>query len=642
MILQLTGGTSGALIDTAARIVGTAILAGFLAAAVSLGYRWYVRERVPAGLALLVGLAGVALVAGTTSLLAQELAPGGADPDALAALGNVITFLVGGLGAYTGMRIGDALGVDLFAATGGDRIDGEVSELVRTVGRVISVEVPEDIGDIVGYDPVPETTKEKLAGHTVFFPRRLTQAELRERFVSRLKTDYGVGHVDVEFDETGGIDYLALGSRAAGIGPTLPPATNAVAIRADPAHAASAGDLVQVWETNPMGRVLTGELRGVAGEVVTVAIDAADTPKLDPTTEYKLVTLPVQDRPDREFASLLRAADETLATITVQPGSRADGMTVSELGVTVAAITREDEPPTALPDRDRALRGGDVLYAIATPDALRKLEAAAEATEGITADDAGDGETPAAEPADATASAPTTGDGDANADQSSTQTAVESATDEPATEEPATSGEADGEHSGNDAGQVDDGGTAVEADTEDGNSDENDDGDEYGDSDDEASTIPSGDAFPDTDDLPGMSGDVAASVDEIESSDESGDDDSIPDTAAFPDTDDLPGATVSTAPGADDADDADTDPSETTDDEGSDEGNEDQPADSARDRETEADDPDDGANGSADGTDDDTGGSFADLLEDGAATDDDGLDELLADDPEDEETSDER
>lgn len=398
MILQLAGGTSGAIIDTAARIVGTAIFAGFLAGAVALLYRWYVREQVPAGLALLVGLAGVAVVAGTTTLLAEEIAPGGDDLGALAALANVVTFLVGGAGAYGGIRVGDALGVDLFAATGGDGIDGDLSEFVRAVGRVVAVEIPDDIHDIVGYDPVPMATTESLAGRTFLFPRRLTQSELRERFVARLKTDYGVGHVDVELDESGEIEYLALGSRAAGIGPTLPPATNAVAIRADPANAASAGDLVQVWETNPMRRVLTGELRGVAGEIVTVAIDAADTPKLDPTAQYKLVTLPVQDRPDREFASLLRASDETLATITVQTGSRVDGLAVDSVGVTVAAITRDDEQPTALPQRDRTVRGGDVLYSIATPDALRKLEAACEAPEDVVVvDEPDDPDTMAAE-----------------------------------------------------------------------------------------------------------------------------------------------------------------------------------------------------------------------------------------------------
>ncbi|MFC7026412.1 hypothetical protein ACFQH8_00440 [Halomicroarcula sp. GCM10025710] len=135
--------------------------------------------------------------------------------------------------------------------TGGRDIDADVSEIVQTVGRVTSVKLPEEIDDIVGYDPMPEAIKDDLANRRFLFPRRLTRDELRSRLVSRLKTDYGVGHVDLDLADDGSVTYLAVGSRAAGIGPTLPPSTNAVAIRADPANAASAGDLVQVWETDP-------------------------------------------------------------------------------------------------------------------------------------------------------------------------------------------------------------------------------------------------------------------------------------------------------------------------------------------------------------------------------------------------------
>ncbi|NLV09834.1 potassium transporter TrkA [Halomicrobium mukohataei] len=582
MTLQFASGVTGALVDTVARIAGTAVLAGFLAAAVALFYRWYVRERVPAGLALLVGLSGVAAVAGATSLLAQQLVPGGAEPDALAALLNVVTFLVGGLGAYAGMRVGDVLGIDLFAATGGNGIDGEVSQLVKAVGRVIAVEIPEEIDDVVGYDPVAAATRETLAGRTFLFPRRLTQAELRERFVSRLKTDYGVGHVDVEFDETGAIEYLALGSRAAGIGPTLPPATNAVAIRADPANAASAGDLVQVWESDPPRRVLTGELRGVADEIVTVAIDAADTPKLDPTSRYKLVTLPVQDRPDREFASLLRAADETLATVTVAPGSSIDGAPVGSLSVTVAAVTRDDEQPVPLPARDRVLRAGDVLYAIATPDALRKLEAATAAPEGAVA-----------EPADRTDDEPATAAEDAADSESATSDRS------PADHQPEQS---EGERRADPSdGQPDAGDEVVGDDSEagapgddgtDGASTTEDEADAPGDDADDADL--SGDAFPDSDELPGIDPEDGTGAPSDGGDDET---EAIPDTAAFPDTDDLPGSELT------------------------DEG------DARADWEDDGDGTDDATAQSAPS--DEAEGDFADLLDTDVGTGTDDLDDLL-------------
>lgn len=395
VVAQLGGPTTEGVTVTVAGVVGVAVVAGAVAGAVALAYRWYVRERVPTGLSLLAGLAVVAVSLSTTTLLAEEIAPDGRDIALATALVHVAAFLTSGLAATAGTRFGDRLGVDLFAATGVSDVDADVSEIVQTVGRVTTVELPEDVADIVGYDPVTEETKETLAGRRFLFPRRLTKAELRERLVARLKTDYGVGHVDVEFGDDGSVEFLAVGTRAAGIGPTLPPATNAVAIRADPAHAASAGHLVQVWETDPMKRVLTGELRGIAGDVVTVAIDAADTPKLNPTERYKLVTLPVQDRPDREFASLLRSADETLATVTVEAGSDLDGVTVAALDVTVAAITREDERPEPLPARNRTLQPGDVVYAIATPENLRKVENAGRGPDGdVTAPDGPD---PAAE-----------------------------------------------------------------------------------------------------------------------------------------------------------------------------------------------------------------------------------------------------
>ncbi|MBX0295155.1 TrkA C-terminal domain-containing protein [Haloarcula nitratireducens] len=380
--LALQGGSiTEILLRFAAWLVGLGIAAASAAALVGMGYRWYVRERVPTGLGVLFGLSVVAVYLGTRGALGDVILGQEEVLESTQVLRNLASLAVGGFAALTGTKVGDHLGTDLFAATGGRDVNADVSEIVQTVGRVTTVKLPDDIDHIVGYDAVPDATQEKLAGRRFLFPRRLTKAELRDRLVTRLKTDYGVGHVDLELDDDGSVSYLAIGSRAAGIGPTLPPATNAIAVRADPAHAASAGDLVQVWETEPLRRVLTGELRGVAGEVVTVAIDAADTQKLDPSERYKLVTLPVQSRPDREFASLLRAADETMGTVHVEAGSELVGQTVGGLGAIVAAITREGAAPETIPSRERVLAADDHVYAIATPDALRRLEAAAAGTD---------------------------------------------------------------------------------------------------------------------------------------------------------------------------------------------------------------------------------------------------------------------
>ena len=368
---------AGDPVQLGAQLLGLGIAAATAAGLVALGYRWYVRERVPTGLGVLFGLSAVAAYLVPTGGLGAVMAGDNTVLASTEVLPNLAAFALGAVGSSVGIRLGDAVGTDLFTATGGRSVEADVSEIVQTVGRVTSVRLPEEIDDIIGYDPMPEATTESLSGKRFLFPRRLTKNELRDRLVDRLKTDYGVGHVDLELADDGSVEYIAVGSRAAGIGPTLPPATNAVAIRADPANAASSGDLVQVWEPDPLGRVLTGELRGVAGDVVTVAIDTADTPKLDPDTEYKLVTLPVQDRPDREFASLLRAAEETMSTVTVAAGSDLVGTDVGDLRVTVAAVTREDGSPEAIPTRERVLEAGDVVYAIGKPEALRYVEAAA-------------------------------------------------------------------------------------------------------------------------------------------------------------------------------------------------------------------------------------------------------------------------
>lgn len=375
------------LVDAARIIVLTGVSAA-LGVGAGIVHRWYAHQRVPEGLAVLVGLSVVAIYMNTAGALGDII---GGQTDLLAveaAIFNVITFFVAGFGAAGGARLGDRMGIDLFAVTGGKSVDQEVGRLVRTVGRVTTVEVPDDIGDIDGYDPVDAATKGKLAGQTLLFPRRLTVEELRSRFVERLRTDYGVGHVDVDFDAEGDVEYLALGSRESGIGPTLPPESAAVAVRADPPNNASPGDVVQLWtagdsdpETTPR-RVTNAEIRGAADDVVTLALDEEVARQLDTTVCYRLVTLPVEPRVDREFAGQLRAAAETMGVVTIVDGSDISRSTVGALDVAVVAVRTAAGDIEAIPGRSRPLAPGETVYAIGRPDRLRKLEHAASASTG--------------------------------------------------------------------------------------------------------------------------------------------------------------------------------------------------------------------------------------------------------------------
>ncbi len=371
-------GAETGFVGDAFYILGLAFAAAVVAAAGTIVYRWYFRQRPPRGLTVLLGLSAVVLYLNTAKL--SDFAVGGSGSDDLFLVGNVL-FNLGALAAAAvaapiGAQLGDALATNVFAFSGVRELEGEVSRVVRSVGRVISVTLPEEIDDMDEYDPVADATKESLAGKTLLFPRRLTVAELRERLVARLREDYGVGHVDLDLTEEGEVEYLALGSRLAGIGPTLAPGGVAVAVRGDPAFDASPGDTVQVWRSGNDGptRALTGELRATADDVATLAVDEADVDRLDRGESYRLVTLPVDPGVDRQFAALLRTADETMGVVTVAETDSETHATVGDLATTVVAVRPPNGAVEAIPPRSRSLSPGETLYVIARPDELRRLE----------------------------------------------------------------------------------------------------------------------------------------------------------------------------------------------------------------------------------------------------------------------------
>jgi len=133
-------------------------------------------------------------------------------------------------------------------------------------------------------------------------------------------------------------------------------------------------------ESGSAERVTGAEVRGVDDDVVTLPVDAAEADRLDAETRYRLLTMPVEPRADREFASLLRTAEETMGVVTVGEASSLVGVPIGAVDAAVVAVRPPDAPVEAIPSRDRILAPGETVFAVAAPALLRRLETAAAGT----------------------------------------------------------------------------------------------------------------------------------------------------------------------------------------------------------------------------------------------------------------------
>lgn len=359
-----------------ATAVALSFVGGAVAAAVAFLHRIYSREPSPSPLNVLSGLGAVALWLNLSGALGNFV--GG--ESVLISPGSIVVNLVsigaGGVASVYGARLGDKAAVELSSLP--ESYEGDVRHLVRSAGRNVTVRMPEEdyIEDIDGYDPVSDETKEDIARKEFVFPRGITVDELLSRVSDRLKEDHEVGYVDIELDDRGEVGFLSLGRSLSGIGPTLAPGTCAVAIRADPANVSSPGDTVQIMRKKEDGtaeRVATGELRGTSEETVTVALDKEDAKDTEPSTRYRLVTLPSEKGPEREFAAMLRSADETMSVTEVSEGSPFVGERFDELGVSIVAVEPAGGETEAVPEKTRTVSAGDTLYAVGRPDELRRI-----------------------------------------------------------------------------------------------------------------------------------------------------------------------------------------------------------------------------------------------------------------------------
>ncbi|MFC7114098.1 potassium transporter TrkA [Natronoarchaeum sp. GCM10025703] len=349
----LTMLVSHPLVAAAIRIAGLALLAGAVTTLATYMYRVRARTELPEGATLIIGL-GVVAIYLNTRLVFVQFVGGTGDPFSVSeALVNVGVFVVAGIASYGGRRLGDWAGTSERISWG--RLQPDFSPIVRAAGRFITVTLPDEIDDIEGYDPVEEETRQALAGRKLDFPRGLTVTELESGLTARLKEGHDIGYVDVDLALDGTVEYFAVGRRVAGIGPTLPPKTAAVAVRADPPFSATPGDTVQIWDVadGRDERIGTAELRASVDSVATLATDETVAARIDPTTEYRLMTLSADPHPDREFAAMLRRGRRRWA-------SSKSGRTARSSGNRSVPSTRRSSPSGATAVRSRPSRSASV------------------------------------------------------------------------------------------------------------------------------------------------------------------------------------------------------------------------------------------------------------------------------------------
>lgn len=357
-------------------ILGHGLLAGVVTAVLAATYRTGTRLRLADGPAILAGLSvpATALLVGLSrhgTLVADT-------PPTHHATGTYLLSIVavGTALGTVGARIGDHVACD---AVGVDRVDptGDAANQLRAARRSVAVELPSTIDDTAGYPVVDAAVKRRLEGRTLLFPRRTTVQERRKRLQHRLATDFDLGYVEAELDDSGRVESLAVGDRRRGLGPTLPPGTVAVPIRTDCATTQGVGDPVEIWASGDDSRfVTTGSVRGQSGSTATVVVDAEAVDTLAFERGYRLTV--GRERPSGAGAlvTALHRVDETIVRWTVDPDGPLEHEFAGWVPGRVLAIDR-DGATLALPAATEPVTAGDTLYVFGTPAELRDLSCCA-------------------------------------------------------------------------------------------------------------------------------------------------------------------------------------------------------------------------------------------------------------------------
>ncbi|GAB3665608.1 hypothetical protein GCM10028856_06240 [Halopiger thermotolerans] len=381
--------------QAAVGIAGLGLLSAVVAGLLAAGYRRVTTRAPPAGVAVGVGLSAVAGYLAYTAFAASAFFEGVPLEHRASAGYLLATVAVAGAVGTAGGRFGDRLARQVLDIT---RIDahGEPASIVRTARLAVSLELPATIDDADGYRPVDPAVRRALTGTVVTVPHGSSPAERRDRLERHLERDYELDYAAVTMAADGSVERVRVGRRQPGLGSVLPPSTAAVAICTDPLPDASVGDPVEIWtstsreggrtrdenetrrrdDRNQERLVATGRLRASTGSVATVVVDVDRAHDLAADERYRLVAHPDEATDGYAFAAAVRTADETVATVPVEPDGPLVGEFVGWLPGRALVLERDGDRQPLPPDR-RTLEAGDECWLLASPAELAAFDSGA-------------------------------------------------------------------------------------------------------------------------------------------------------------------------------------------------------------------------------------------------------------------------
>ncbi|MWV38721.1 hypothetical protein [Natrialba sp. INN-245] len=357
-------------------VFGFGLLTGVVTLVVAFAYRRYSTRSIPAGAAVLVGLAVVGLWINVVSVRQSTIIDETPLFHHATATYFLAAFAVGSVAAAGGRRIGDAVARE---SANIDRIDDRTAaaSVVRRGRLSVEYRLPEEFTDLPGSPPVENSVKRELAGESVLVPCDIPADSRVSRLENRLERDFGIGHVAVDLTSDGAISRVRLGRKRVGIGSTIAPNAVALAVRGVAQSSGSTGERVEIWTDDECTSrlVATGTLRATSGDVATIVTDAERAEEIRSHERYRIVTRPASSSDIYELLSTIRALDHTVAKLTVSRDGPLEGEFVGWLSGTVVGLVRNDET-IPFPAEQVPLEADDDVYILGTATDFDRLPVA--------------------------------------------------------------------------------------------------------------------------------------------------------------------------------------------------------------------------------------------------------------------------